>query len=376
MHSFLLGFLAFLQGFAHQCLVTTRQPGSEVKVRMQRTKRLNDVVETTLGETIGSESAVLVMVDPAEMPRNWKSVELLAEKIGEEEYRVIAEERHADGTVDADQVLLSATDAVSLQTSAARLGRVAKVTLGDMHLDAKLFPDKHPYGSGSLRSLEGSCKMQTFAKNRSLLLESVFRKSPVWAFWMLERLIKNDLYFREQSRQRRCAEASNTNNSAKGCKRAAPDQDTEATGDARVDPYEKLFTRIDPRHIPESGSWWKARQSNLMSISDDHEYGLMTSMVPSTQVTAFRSNAQESENVPLSILQRCQRFSRGKALLSQSVFGQQSPIIAERIPAAISYHRQRFSCGEEHFIPRSFPTTISRTCHRYCGNLIGKKNGV
>ena len=34
---------------------------------------------------------------------------------------------------------------------------------------------------------------------------------------------------------------------------------------------------------PESGSWWKARQTELMSISDDHEYGLMTSMVTSTQ---------------------------------------------------------------------------------------------
>ena len=102
---------------------------------MQRTERVNDVVETTLGETIGSESAVFVMVDPAEMPRNWKSVDLLSEQIGEEEYRITA-----DGAVGADPGQLSATDAGSLQTSAATLGRAAKVTLGDMHLNANLFP--------------------------------------------------------------------------------------------------------------------------------------------------------------------------------------------------------------------------------------------
>ena len=43
------------------------------------------------------------------------------------------------------------------------------------------------------------------------------------------------------------------------------------------------FGRVDPRHIPESGSWWKTRPTELMGVSDDHELGQMTSMVTVTQ---------------------------------------------------------------------------------------------
>ena len=59
----------------------------------------------------------------------------------------------------------------------------------------------HPYGSGSLRAEHGSGGLQKYAKNRLLSLESVFRRSPVWSFWMLERLIKNDLFFLERGRK-------------------------------------------------------------------------------------------------------------------------------------------------------------------------------
>ena len=96
--------------------------------------------------------------------------------------------------------------ATAVQQAAHALRGRAEVTLGDFHLDAKLFPDKHPYGSGSLRAEEGSGKLQRYAKNRVLLLESGFRKSPVWGFWMLERLIKNDLYFIEKTRKKQRSE--------------------------------------------------------------------------------------------------------------------------------------------------------------------------
>ena len=51
----------------------------------------------------------------------------------------------------------------------------------------------------------------------------------------------------------------------------------------KQDNYDLLFGRVDPNHIPESGGWWKARQTELMAISDDHELGLMTGMVTVTQ---------------------------------------------------------------------------------------------
>ena len=49
------------------------------------------------------------------------------------------------------------------------------------------------------------------------------------------------------------------------------------------DQYAELFGRIDPRHIPESVSWFHGQQKNLMAISVDHELGLPTSMVTMAQ---------------------------------------------------------------------------------------------
>ena len=48
------------------------------------------------------------------------------------------------------------------------------------------------------------------------------------------------------------------------------------------DLYAMLFCRVDPKRIPESGSWWKARQTELMTVRDDHELEPMTSVVTIT----------------------------------------------------------------------------------------------
>ena len=50
----------------------------------------------------------------------------------------------------------------------------------------------------------------------------------------------------------------------------------------KQDNYDMLLGRVDPRDIPESGGWWKQQQTELMAISDDHEMGLMTSIVTVT----------------------------------------------------------------------------------------------
>ena len=107
--------------------------------------------------------------------------------------------------------------------------------------------------------------MQQYAKNRLLLLEPGFRRSPVWSFWMLERLIKNDLFFREKARKKRCQDVSHTSTDGDqshatqqpsiGRKRKAAEAGLPEEAEVRKDGYAELFGRIDPRHIPESGSW-------------------------------------------------------------------------------------------------------------------------
>ena len=64
-------------------------PGRKhTQVRVHRTTRLSAAVSDTmeLQDTIGDEQAVLVVVDPQELPRTWASLDLLGEQIGEGTY--------------------------------------------------------------------------------------------------------------------------------------------------------------------------------------------------------------------------------------------------------------------------------------------------
>ena len=210
---------------------------------------------------MGDERDAFVMLDPGELPRSWAAIKSVTEKaVGDAQYRAFPTE------------LVS-----TVHDTAQSLERTARITLGDDHLDAKLFPHLHPFGTGSLRAEEGSGGIQQYAKQRVLSLDSSFRRSPVWSFWMMERIIKNDLYFNERSRQAH----------RRGVKRKADGAElppTSGTEDARPsDNYAMLFGRVDPRHIPESSGWWRSRQTELMAISDEHELGLMTGMITSTQ---------------------------------------------------------------------------------------------
>ena len=169
-----------------------------------------------------------------------------------------------------------------------QLSETGKVSLGDWHLDAKMFPHLHPFGTGSLRSEDDGCSMSEYIKNRLLLLRHEFRRSPVWSFAMMDRLIKNDLYFRERGRKKKQAMQQPQPTALLPGKRRREDDAPEPSeapegGAARPqDNYAMLFGRVDPRHIPESASWWQARQTELMAIPDDHELGMMTGMVTVT----------------------------------------------------------------------------------------------
>ena len=61
----------------------------DTPVRIVRSPRAVAAAEESLQlkATIGAEEAVLVLVDLAELPRTWASLDLLSEKIGEGTYR-------------------------------------------------------------------------------------------------------------------------------------------------------------------------------------------------------------------------------------------------------------------------------------------------
>ena len=152
-----------------------------------------------LKDTIGAEEAVLVLVDLAELPRTWASLDLLSERIGEGTYRA---EPQGDGSASE----LDPGWGADMSQAATALRGAAKITLGDLHLDAKLHTHLHPHGTGSLRAESDRVSMSEYLKNRLLSLQHDFRRSTVWSFQSLDRLIKNDLYFRHQARHSRQAQ--------------------------------------------------------------------------------------------------------------------------------------------------------------------------
>ena len=112
--------------------------------------------------------------------------------------------------------------------------RVREVS--DPHLDAKVFPIVHPYGTGSVNAEGTSVQPQRVCRNRLLSLQSFFNRTSRYAFWQLDMMIKRHLFFFNLHRVR-----SNWKSTA------APD-----------DKFAQASGTIIPRHIPESSAWWKA----------------------------------------------------------------------------------------------------------------------
>ena len=145
-------------------------------------------------------------------------------------------------------------------------------------------------GLAPLRAQDDKVSMTGYLQHRLMSLQHDFRQPPVWSFWSLDRLIKNDLYFKHQRRLRKANPTACLDGSVSviggSRKRAASavglDDPSVQTEGAKQDNYEMLFGRVDPKDIPESGGWWKNQQTELMAISDDHEMGLMTEMVTIT----------------------------------------------------------------------------------------------
>jgi len=119
----------------------------------------------------------------------------------------------------------------------------------------------HPYGTGSERSEFSAGCLKQHAKNRAGMIQSVFRRTALWAFWMLDRIIKNDLF---NTNRRRCARG-----------RQAPAQDD-------ADGFSRTFGTAVPQHIPESTAWWRAQAKDLFALTEESEMGMMQAMVTIT----------------------------------------------------------------------------------------------
>ena len=107
-----------------------------------------------------------------------------------------------------------------------------------MSAQAKVFPCAHPYGTGSGGSEMGTGQPASLCKNRALALQSWFRRSTHWSFWMMDHLLKNRLFLQNRFRRRSLGKAKTTP--------GQPD-----------DNFAKAYGTVVPAQIPESTAWWK-----------------------------------------------------------------------------------------------------------------------
>ena len=122
--------------------------------------------------------------------------------------------------------------------------------VSDPHLDAKIFPCAHPYGTGSVQSEGTSVQPFRVCRSRLLALQSFFRRSSRYAFWMLDMSIKRQLFLSNLYRKRCCPSSA---------------------GPADADRFTQTYGSILPRHILESTSWWKQQKFELqVTVHNTH----------------------------------------------------------------------------------------------------------
>jgi hypothetical protein len=150
----------------------------------------------------------------------------------------------------------------SFAVGADKLNKDTYVRNTDKHYDAMLFPHVYPYGTGSQNCEVGTTTLTKYVKNRAVSLQSFFRRSSIWAFFSLDRVMKQRLFFANWAKRRQGMRISALN-----------------AGD---DNFTKTFGQVVPASIPESTAWWQRRAKELSAMTCDREMGLFQIMVTIT----------------------------------------------------------------------------------------------
>ena len=141
-------------------------PEGCLRARIRGTKRETlNAKEGTLADTLGEESHGLIVVDRGGIPMQYSNLTLWEQIVASQHSRVEVEVP-ADGgrgwsrtgsSIDpANDPALGPGWRRDIQAGARHLREETYVRFSEPHMDAKLFPVVHPYGTGSLLSEQGS----------------------------------------------------------------------------------------------------------------------------------------------------------------------------------------------------------------------------
>ena len=240
------------------------------RIRMSR-RESREPTEGTLDETLGEEACGMVIVDASGHPMKYDALKILEGAVGTQNVRLEIDVaptegrgwRRTNSSIDTQHdAVLNEQWRRDISSGATHLLQETWVPANDPHLDAKVWPHVHPYGTGSLLSEVGSGGEQHHARNRLTLIQSWFRRSSAWGFWFLTRLHQTELFFKNRRRRESDRNGASPLDSA--------------------DPITRLFGTAMPSDIPESTGWWQRQTRDLLALSDDAEMGLMQAMVTLT----------------------------------------------------------------------------------------------
>ncbi len=226
-------------------------PRARVRATSRATRKLED--GGTLADTLGDEARGMVVIDYDGHPLKYDDLKIMSDVVAKEVnvFKVDVPRENGKGWKRT---------AVEISTSDAALGegwreQVASgsqyvieetwVKANDSHYDAKVWPAFHPHGTGSVLSEPGSGSLKAHARNRAATIFSWFRRAALWAFWFLDRVIKNDLFNLNSRRRRRGRPAS------------AQDD---------LDSFTRNFGTAAPANIPESSAWWRMQAADLFAL--------------------------------------------------------------------------------------------------------------
>ena len=167
-------------------------PEGSHRARIRATRReFRNPREGELGDTLGEEAHGMVVVDAGGHPLKYDSLTVMESIVAAQSCRIEVDVPGPNGrgwkrtnsdisTQDLDDEWWE-----DLATGARHLLEDTWVPANDSHYDAKCWPCVHPYGTGSLQSELGSGGMQRHARNRLTMIQSWFRRTPLWGSGIL-----------------------------------------------------------------------------------------------------------------------------------------------------------------------------------------------
>ena len=180
-------------------------PEGSTKCRIRATAReTREPVQGTLMDTLGEETEGFVMIDPTCIaPMRFDQLRVLNGIVGKSSVRIVVQDalqnnswRKVNAAVDG----LGEQWCKSFAQGTQQVLHETWVKGNDHHLDAKIFPHLHPYGTGSLSSEIGAGGFNgipRMCRQRMLSIQSGFRNNSTWTFWNLQRIITGQLFRQE-----------------------------------------------------------------------------------------------------------------------------------------------------------------------------------